>query len=74
MQNKNKHENDDVICKDSRIYPSGLDKMESLAEEPQKLDMQSVYHWNRLFISFSKIQLSDTLGVLVKLHPDYKSQ
>ena len=44
-----------------------------IAGEPQKLDRQKyiVYHWNRLFVSFSKIQLSDTLEILVKLHPDY---
>ena len=41
-----------------------------IAEEPQKLDRQSIYHWNRFFISVSKIQLSDTLEVLVKLYPD----
>ena len=40
--------------------------------EPHKLDRQKyiVYHWNRLFVSFSKIQLSDTLEILIKLHPD----
>ena len=37
-----------------------------IAREPQKLDRQIyIYNWNRLFISFSKIQLSDTLWLLV---------
>ena len=41
-----------------------------IAREPQKLDRQSIYHWNLVFISFSKIQLSNILEVLVKLYPD----
>ena len=47
-----------------------------IAVEQQKLDRhkKSPCHWSRLFISFSKIQLSDTSEVLAKLYPDQKSQ
>ena len=41
-----------------------------IAGEPQKLDRQKYISLNCLFIHFSKIQLSDTSEVLVKLYPD----